>query len=155
MRECGYLEFQLGVCPTRRDDASGRLHENLDVFSYLNKKQHIFARKEIPFDTCTKSVGSNILPWDLEASVSRHPLEVKDHFPFWSLIPHASELHLAGATFQMEREAYFLSRCPFMQSVPFCCSLEGLSPFSYSTRVIFLQSYHGAVARVFSFIQRV
>lgn len=72
--------------PTRRAATSGRLHENLDTFSYFNKKEQIFAQKETPFDTCKKPVvGSKILPWDLQASVSRHPPEVKDHFPFWWL----------------------------------------------------------------------
>lgn len=58
----------------------------MDVFSYFNKKQQIFTQKEIPVDTCKKPVvGSKIRPWDLQASVSQHPLEVKDHFPFWFL----------------------------------------------------------------------
>lgn len=58
----------------------------MDVFSYFNKKRQISTQKEILFDTCKMPVvGSEILPWALQASVSQLPLEVKGHFPFWFL----------------------------------------------------------------------
>ena len=86
MWESGYQKFQLWVWPTRWAEASGRLHKKLDIFSYFNKKWQISTQKEIPLDACkTPVVGSEILPWALQASVSQLPLEVKGHCPFWFL----------------------------------------------------------------------
>ena len=132
------------------------LHENLDVFSYFNKKWQIFTGKEIPLDTCKKPVGSRILPWDLWASVSQHPLEVKDHFPYWFLNLQA---HLRAA---WSRRLFPNGTWSIFSLSLSCHAVSsllllawGLSRFSYSTRVIFLQPYRGVVMHVFSFTPQV